>query len=1624
MSLSSQLALIAAQLGSAPMDRKARQKLHLASLVYDAKTAATQDYDTIYAECVDLLHELVAVDSRFKRFHQSLFSETSILVDRNVQTAAEVQALDAATATFLALVGPYLHLQPAVGALEWLVRRFQIHLHQPEQLMVLVLPYHATPLFTRVLAIVKPLPHAFLWLQGYQKAQGSRPVPTAAVVKGMLNLDTLKVVSAFVAAQAKVENLYERQLVVYVAAVALAVALMAADPALLEPYVAQLLELAAVLLAAPQEIAKSAAHSILAVVAAVLPQSNQVSGAVLSLLFQGYQHLSEVVQRSAVVCAGRWCCAMPVEVTGAVASELRPEDAAELLPHVLHTHPLVLRFAAAYVLAAAATGTAPQLVLVLERLDDARVGEVVAALVARDASPVVVALLEWAATTRAAAFTAGVAAADTTVLDLEMKLAVLLLPAVEEAPVAEDGVDDDAPEAPAEDYAPATSTSFLLDSSSDFSTLLPVYTRLVVRRTQRAFLAKTFPELSPRLAFLLRVAATGEAPHGARVAALRLLRREVAGAPASNAVHLVVPTLVAIAGDALRAVRSAAVAVLEAVVARKLPSSKHSLAAVAELYGDDRSMLALPKDGRKWAERVVAVAPQFVADVAQYPHAVGSTVTDPVTLAFATLQAVVPTLPVIRARLLQVVGALRVKGAAAASELAADVVASYLASREELAAQCAATKFPVAQFDKAVATVAGNDIAFLANAVEHFPEVALPVLAKVFPTGDFSTQAAAAEQLLVSAPEVLESLPLLNLLLDRLLRGLVLAPAPERLVAKRRRRSLAAARQALRDELVLDLARTHLQRLATVLELVAALDATDSAEQLLATLFSLLADAETLGGDAGMPVLYVQETLALALMRTLSCATPEAALLRPDLVVAAVRSLPLPAVQTRLLAVVAKMAEVAPETVLHLVMPVFTFMGAHTVRQDDAFSAHVVAQTVAAVVPALGAARDAELVVALFALALPHVPRHRRVPLFVAVANALGPARAVPLVWFAAARQDGKGIGEFAEAFVGSFSAEVQLASVAAYVALVEELGLGAEELASRPIFGPLVAVLPQDQLEDLATSLLAFAAGCLGNSLEVKVAMAYHEMEPVEEPFAAALAAATRVQAAPLVAALVGLLPAHRFVAAAAPLLADPARAPEIASLAASKFAAADTEDAALVEAAASAVVLLADSKQWESAAVVVDRFGLQLEPATATSVLAKCVDGGKWAEHELVSCCVCIALCIQVLGVRLVGLFPQVVPVALKAFAATEDASVHAALVAVLACCVRRLPAFMGSSVAPLFTVLLTAAVPNATRVACVDAVVASLEPSVVLPAVYSVWLESLRAQDLGLLLHALAACVERVDRKSAAGGASAFVRFVLGALAIRNVLELDVNAVGRIEAQLLQTFVDYVLKLNDKSFRPLFALVVRWAFAGEGAGDVAESTRLWAMFRLWHKLQERLRGLATPYNAYVLEPCAKLLGEFAAGREDAGLKRAVLVLLALLFRNDGDEWWQQQLRFDVVCEALCQQFVAIEDGVGKHLVKAVVWLAQTAPAEDHAKALYAGIVGHMREEALAGEKLWAVRAMAGVFGKMGELWLPMVPQLVPVVAELLEDDDDKVEAEVRTSLVKAVERVLGEPLDRYLE
>lgn len=297
-----------------------------------------------------------------------------------------------------------------------------------------------------------------------------------------------------------------------------------------------------------------------------------------------------------------------------------------------------------------------------------------------------------------------------------------------------------------------------------------------------------------------------------------------------------------------------------------------------------------------------------------------------------------------------------------------------------------------------------------------------------------------------------------------------------------------------------------MRKITFVLELVDA-SKPERHPQLLKGLFHAVGDLQHCRMQSGVELGYLQ-TLALGSLRAIveqvriSNGTPfDRSSVRTDILVDCIRTTANPQVQHAALLLISSLASVTPEVVLHSVMPVFTFMGASILRQDDEYSAHVIIQTIDSVIPPLvdslrkqnedpivGAS---ELLLS-FAAAFEHIPSHRRFGLFHSLINKLGPAEFLfaLLVMLANKYPGNKSVVQFAADLTSRYGPQTQLITVGKYLGIVLDaleaepsiseklLALGNEESQSAESAAlqllPLLAeILKADRLARKSAKLL-----------------------------------------------------------------------------------------------------------------------------------------------------------------------------------------------------------------------------------------------------------------------------------------------------------------------------------------------------------------------------------------------------------------------------------------------------------------------------------------------------------------------------------------------------------------------
>ena len=248
---------------------------------------------------------------------------------------------------------------------------------------------------------------------------------------------------------------------------------------------------------------------------------------------------------------------------------------------------------------------------------------------------------------------------------------------------------------------------------------------------------------------------------------------------------------------------------------------------------------------------------------------------------------------------------------------------------------------------------------------------------------------------------------------------------------------------------------------------------------------------------------------------------------------------------------------------------------------------------------------------------------------------------------------------------------------------------------------------------------------------------------------------------------------------------------------------------------------------------------------------------------------------------------------------------------------------------------------------------------------------------------------------------------------------------HAISEVEATVNEVAIEMIYKFNDATFRPIFASLVEWASSGLPKKDkLGRILRLQSFYAFTTTFFDNLKSIVTSYATYLLENAADILKTVNVKDEDSReLWARVLNTLLKCFEHDQDDFWQSPSHFSVIAPVLSAQFAhAASMPLILELIPAVVELTAAADSPDHHKELNGAILKHMRSET-ASVRLAAVKCEQELTDRIGEEWLSMLPEMLPFISELQEDDDDIVEKETHRWIVK-IEGVLGESLDSMLQ
>ncbi|GMI76636.1 hypothetical protein like AT3G06530 [Hibiscus trionum] len=151
------------------------------SILFNPKEAADIDIDTILNIGLSGLEILVVVDERFRKYKNDLFSLKSKELDRELMGVDDNNQINASISLYLRLLSGHIQLPASLKTLEYLIRRYKIHVYNIEDLVLCALPYHDTHAFVRIVQLINTGNSKWKFLDGV-KVSGAPP-PRSVIVQ-------------------------------------------------------------------------------------------------------------------------------------------------------------------------------------------------------------------------------------------------------------------------------------------------------------------------------------------------------------------------------------------------------------------------------------------------------------------------------------------------------------------------------------------------------------------------------------------------------------------------------------------------------------------------------------------------------------------------------------------------------------------------------------------------------------------------------------------------------------------------------------------------------------------------------------------------------------------------------------------------------------------------------------------------------------------------------------------------------------------------------------------------------------------------------------------------------------------------------------------------------------------------------------------------------------------------------------------------------------------------------------------------------------------------------------------------------------------------------------------------
>ncbi|XP_071850119.1 HEAT repeat-containing protein 1-like isoform X2 [Apostichopus japonicus] len=336
-----------------------------------------------------------------------------------------------------------------------------------------------------------------------------------------------------------------------------------------------------------------------------------------------------------------------------------------------------------------------------------------------------------------------------------------------------------------------------------------------------------------------------------------------------------------------------------------------------------------------------------------------------------------------------------------------------------------------------------------------------------------------------------------------------------------------------------------------------------------------------------------------------------------------------------------------------------------------------------------------------------------------------------------------------------------------------------------------------------------------------------------------------------------------------------------------------------------------------------------------------------------------------------------------------------------------------------------------------ACRQMLSKKLPLRVLLPAVAQTYtvIENTHSESIVPLMNILQDHINTASKEDVLSHHSTTMTFFLDALDYRTRHpEVGKEEVSQREGAVIDSILMHIMKLSETTFRPMYYKFYDWSTQNN-----APRSRLLSFYNLSGAIADKLKSIFSLFAGHIISNCAQLLDannsakteepfyeDDASNEKSNLLVQLILACLHKCFLHDKGAFVSKE-RFELLSQPVIDQLENVhgsdavyEDRIKEHVGPCVSAMMSSVSDQSIWQPLNYQLLLKMRHTSPK-IRFAALVVLDQVHQSLKQGYLSLLPETIPFLAELMEDESEEVEEKCQ-ELVKDLEKTLGEPLQKH--